>query len=80
MDRRNDVSTLTIMFYEGDIQGGIAQALQESKSVVCFVKGTRTTQNTGFYDKLTASKDGSEESDRWENEWLTDQNVSAPKK
>lgn len=27
------------MFYEGDLQSGIATALRESKQVVCFVKG-----------------------------------------
>ena len=27
------------MFYDGDLQSGIALALKESKLVVCFVKG-----------------------------------------
>ena len=27
------------MFFEGDLQSGIALALSESKSVACFVKG-----------------------------------------
>ena len=27
------------MFYQGDLQSGIAQAVRESKHVVCFVRG-----------------------------------------
>lgn len=30
------------MFYEGDLQSGIARAVQESKSVLCFVNGVFT--------------------------------------
>lgn len=29
------------MFHEGDLQTGIALAIQESKSVICFVTGAR---------------------------------------
>lgn len=28
------------MLYQGDLQSGIAKAVQETKSVVCFVTGT----------------------------------------
>lgn len=35
------------MFYEGELQGGIAKAVQESKSVVCFVSGTCSIFPTG---------------------------------
>ena len=28
------------MFYEGDVQSGINLAIQQNKSVVCFIKGT----------------------------------------
>lgn len=30
---------LPIMFYQGDLQSGIALAVREAKSVVCFVRG-----------------------------------------
>ena len=33
------VSTNRAMFFEGDLQSGIALALSESKSVACFIKG-----------------------------------------
>lgn len=29
------------MFYEGDLQGGIALALRDAKRVVCFIRGMR---------------------------------------
>ncbi|KAI9720752.1 MAG: hypothetical protein M1828_005543 [Chrysothrix sp. TS-e1954] len=45
------------MFHGGDLSSGIALAIQDGKSVVCFVT------------------DGSEESKKWENEWLQDANV-----
>lgn len=31
------------MFYEGDLQGGINKAIQESKFVACFVTGVSVT-------------------------------------
>lgn len=31
------------MFYEGDLQSGIALAIQESKLVACFVRGEDST-------------------------------------
>lgn len=38
------------MFFDGDLQTGIALALSESKSVACFVKGTslRTLLESGY--------------------------------
>ena len=34
------------MFYEGDLQSGIAKAVQESKLVACFVTGNQTSHST----------------------------------
>jgi len=31
---------VAVMFYEGDLQSGIAKAVQEGKSVLCFISGT----------------------------------------
>ncbi|WEW57524.1 hypothetical protein PRK78_002991 [Emydomyces testavorans] len=45
------------MFYRGDLQSGIALAVQEAKQVICFVR------------------DDGEESARWENEYLADEEL-----
>jgi hypothetical protein len=34
------------MFYEGDLQSGIAKAVQESKLVACFVTGNYPSRST----------------------------------
>jgi hypothetical protein len=34
------------MFYEGDLQSGIAKAVQESKLVACFVTGNYPSHST----------------------------------
>ncbi|KAK2783264.1 hypothetical protein FQN52_000365 [Onygenales sp. PD_12] len=47
------------MFYEGDLQSGIALALAEAKQVICFVR------------------DESEESSRWEDEYLKNEEISS---
>ena len=46
------------MFYEGDIQSGIATAIQSGKDVVCFLT------------------DDGELSQKWENEWLSEQSIA----
>jgi hypothetical protein len=40
-------SHLVAMFFQGDLQSGISQAIQEHKLVACFVRqGTHTRQLT----------------------------------
>jgi hypothetical protein len=80
------------MFYQGDLQSGIAKALQESKLVACFVTGTVVTFNL-YYPRfpntsldlyylslrdplLTLWPDDGEESRMWENDFLEDPSVS----
>ncbi|KAG0650239.1 ubx domain-containing 7 [Hyphodiscus hymeniophilus] len=59
------------MFYNGDLQSGIAKAVQQSKLVACFVWGI-------FHHVprkprvLTMCPDDSEESKLWENDYLQD--------
>ncbi|ODH13753.1 hypothetical protein ACO22_06929 [Paracoccidioides brasiliensis] len=47
------------MFYEGDLQSGIALAVSEAKHVICLVK------------------DEADESSKWENEYLADEEISS---
>ena len=41
-----------MMFYEGDLQSGIAASLRESKSVVCFVRGAGNLYELERYRSL----------------------------
>jgi hypothetical protein len=41
------------MFYEGDLQSGIALAVQQAKSVLCFVTGELPQGKNTLYSKLT---------------------------
>lgn len=64
------------MFHQGDLQSGIALAIQQSKSVACFVRGTRSTPSC--VDESTHSNrtlDDDRESSEWENEWLQEEQV-----
>ncbi len=68
------------MFYEGDLQSGIAKAVQEAKLVGCFVTGRDyTTQHLRPFQLLgtehVASDEG-EESQLWETNFLQEDPVS----
>jgi hypothetical protein len=41
------------MFYEGDLQSGIALAVQQAKSVLCFVRGELPRLTITSYWNLT---------------------------
>jgi hypothetical protein len=61
------------MFHEGDLQSGIATALQQSKAVFCFIYGV-------FNQSLTATvtdiyKDDAVNSQAWEHTISTDEQV-----
>ena len=62
-------------FFQGTLQEGIATAVQQSKSVVCFVTG----ELLASYVQITiaeTSADKEDESVKWEDEYLTDDVVS----
>jgi len=65
------------MFYEGDLQSGIAKAVQESKLVVCFVTGN-VARVHGWICTCEANicADDGEESLIWENDFLQDDIVT----
>ncbi|RKF60206.1 putative ubx domain-containing protein [Erysiphe neolycopersici] len=58
------------MFYEGDLQSAVSEAVKESKLVACFV-----TAPTRLTDCLWAFIDNGEESQLWETEFLQDHKV-----
>ena len=62
------------MFYKGDVQSGIAKAVQESKFVACFVTGIYTPSTRVLW--LTRCPDDGKESRIWENEFLQEEAVS----
>ncbi len=65
------------MFYEGDLRSGIASALEQSKSVACFVAGQTETLSacpTPPDDFLLVLGEDAE-SVTWENEYLHDPEV-----
>jgi hypothetical protein len=67
------------MFYEGDLQSGIALALAESKLVACFVRSEflQCSSIVSMADgsQLSIKQDESEESSLWENRFLVDDEV-----
>lgn len=65
------------MFHEGDLQSGIALALQESKRVICFVSGRDPRSRRVMYANADNAPDldDEEESKTWENEYLADEEV-----
>lgn len=70
------------MFYEGTLQEGISNAVGQQKLVLCFVTGiTIMTDNALALDEplvqiANASTDENDESQLWENDFLTDESVS----
>jgi hypothetical protein len=59
------------MFHEGDLQSGIASALQQSKAVLCFVHGS--FQPFPPVSKADASPDDREDSQTWEKTILNNE-------
>lgn len=67
------------MFYDGDLQSGIAKAVQESKLVLCFVTGTYLPNDNMHSIRFAdTNSDENEESQLWENEFLQQEEVSRP--
>jgi len=68
---------IIMMFYQGDLQSGISEAVREAKLVACFVTGIVI-----FYTELSALRsdmclsDEGEESQLWESDFLQDEEVS----
>ena len=64
---------ITVMFYEGDLQSGIAKAVQEGKSVLCFISGTiKECAACVIFADQTA--DDSDEATTW-SQWLREGRV-----
>lgn len=65
------------MFYTGDLQSGISEAVQASKMVACFVTGTISLSFVSESVMAAADRcsDDGEESQMWENELLQEANV-----
>jgi hypothetical protein len=59
------------MFHQGDLQSGVAAALQTSKAVVCFITGSCSSMRR----LLLTLADESELCNTWENEWLSQDKV-----
>lgn len=54
------------MFHHGDLQSGIALAVEQSKAVLCFVHGIPSVLPRANDSKLTSSDD-SDTSKQWED-------------
>lgn len=69
------------MFFAGTLEQGISTALQQSKQVVCFVTGKKKPPPSpafaGTRDQVAKMglADGEEESQQWEDDFLTDETV-----
>ena len=62
------------MFHTGDLQSGIALAVRDSKSVICFVRGKHPKQN-GLFAAEYSITDDSPTSQQWERDFLNDEEV-----
>jgi hypothetical protein len=71
-----------MMFHQGDLQSGIALAVKDTKSVVCFVRGMSST-SLSFPASISFCMwiiliplryaDDTDESTLWENEYFDDE-------
>jgi hypothetical protein len=59
------------MFHQGDLQSGIASAMQQSKAVLCFVHGLLNLRWSA--SKTDACSDDTTNSQAWENTILNDE-------
>jgi len=59
------------MFHKGDLQSGIASALQQSKAVLCFIHGL--FESAPSVSKADACSDDGEDSQTWEKTILNDE-------
>lgn len=68
------------MFYDGDLQSGIAHALSQSKLLACFVTGSRAPMFLLWHRWLmsTVKLDDAQESLLWEEDYLQDDAVYTP--
>jgi hypothetical protein len=68
-------------FFQGTLQEGIGAALQQSKSVVCFVtgEGPHYTQYLSRTRQADRNIDGETESQQWEDEFFAEEEVSVLK-
>ncbi|KAK0718848.1 hypothetical protein B0T21DRAFT_57596 [Apiosordaria backusii] len=62
-------------FFEGSLQEGIGAALQQSKSVVCFVTGVLWGLFQIRYQVADHIPDEQDESQTWENEYLKEEEI-----
>ena len=58
------------MFYEGDLQSGIAKAIQEARLLACFLTGSMKSPADTSFDRSYLLTGDDQESRRWENEYL----------
>lgn len=67
-----------MVFFQGSLQEGIAAALQQAKSVVCFVTGEHLSPGIQRFGVRRAdhSADGEAESRLWEDDFLAEEEVS----
>ena len=67
------------MFFDGDLQSGIALALQESKCVTCFVRGLSLDiwLQKGDMADLVPLLDTGAQSKLWEDEFFHDDEVGS---
>lgn len=67
------------MFYQGDLRSGINAAIEQSKLVACYVRsqGRWQPSYTRFSNVLNYhSSDDDDETTAWEDDFLTDPEVS----
>ncbi|KAK8154999.1 hypothetical protein BKA80DRAFT_282458 [Phyllosticta citrichinensis] len=58
------------MFHQGDLQSGISLALQQSKSVACFVTGA--SLSTAARPCSCGARQRRSQFNTWSREWLTE--------
>lgn len=64
------------MFFEEDLQSGIALALSESKCVACFIKGGSLLTPFEFGYRLSGEGDDDVQSSLWEDDFLKDEQIT----
>lgn len=62
-------------FFQGSLQEGIGAALQQSRSVVCFVTGMSLVLFQIWSQVADLIIDEQDESQTWENEYLKEEEV-----
>lgn len=76
---RTDKEYAITMFYQGDLQSGIATAMREAKPVVCFIRGMSLIVSSFKLHICILTRDlctdDQEESTTWEDEYFNSEEV-----